>query len=313
MGQVINSGTAIVGYSDSVLLGASKKLMLLSEFATDINLVPGSKGDIVRVPLIEDDAEDGTNSAETPSVVSGVFSESTNNFDRAKGDLKDVQVTLTSYITGRAISLAQAQNFDPLWWSNQGVYRGKKVANKVFADIVTALAGAGVADDNEDIDVPASPDDFTNDYVAKEVLPAIENGLIDPSEAILVLNGLYFDALIASLTSDVYGGTEAVRNGIIPGLYGFDKIVKLTNLGSAPGYVLTRAGLAYASRQDFPLDTSVFTEFHPFVHDETGINMYSIIYTNGASGNTSYSTYASYGVSAGAPSAIQKLVIGPAG
>lgn len=308
MGQVINSGTAIVGYSDSVLLGASKKLMLLSDFATDINLLPGAKGDKVRVPLIEDEIESGTNTPTTPSVASGVFSESTNNFDRARGDLKDIQVTLTSYITGRAITLAQAQNFDPLWWSNQGIYRGKKVANKVFADLVTALDSATIADDNEDIDVP-DVGAFDRRYVANEILPAVDNGLIDPSEAILLLNGVYFDALIASLTAEVYGGNEAIRDGIIPGLYGFDKIVKLTNLGATPGYVITRAGAAYASRQDFPLDTSVFTEFHPFVHDETGINMYSIIYTNGASGNTSYSTYASYGVSAGAPSAIQKLVV----
>ena len=241
MGQVINSGTAIVGYSDSVLLGASKKLMLLSDFATDINLLPGAKGDKVRVPLIEDEIESGTNTPTTPSVASGVFSESTNNFDRARGDLKDIQVTLTSYITGRAITLAQAQNFDPLWWSNQGIYRGKKVANKVFADLVTALDSATIADDNEDIDVP-DVGAFDRRYVANEILPAVDNGLIDPSEAILLLNGVYFDALIASLTAEVYGGNEAIRDGIIPGLYGFDKIVKLTNLGATPGYVITRWG-----------------------------------------------------------------------
>ena len=306
MAQVINSDTAIVGYSDSVLLGASKKLMLLSDFATDVNMLPGSKGDVVKIPLIEDDDDTGVNAAATPSVTGGVFNEATNNFDRSKASLKDVSVTLTSYITGHAITLAQALNFDPRWWSDQGIYRGRKVGNKVFADLAAALAAATIDENNEDIEVP-DVNEFDRNFVAKEILPAVDNGLIDPSEGILMLNGVYFDALIASLTAEVYGGQEAIRNGVIPGLYGFEKIVKNTSLGVAPGYILTRAGAAYASRQDFPLDTSVFTEFHPFVHEESGINMYSIIFTNGASGNTSYSTYCSYGVSAGAPSAIQKL------
>ena len=39
--------------------------------------------------------------------------------------------------------------------------------------------------------------------------------------ATLALSGEYFYSLLAGLDANVYGGTEAIRGGVIPGLFGF--------------------------------------------------------------------------------------------
>jgi hypothetical protein len=53
-----------------------------------------------------------------------------------------------------------------------------------------------------------------------------DNG-IDPYQCTLVLNAESFGSLMSTLDANVYGGPEAIRNGMIEGLYGF-KAVQMT-------------------------------------------------------------------------------------
>lgn len=51
-----------------------------------------------------------------------------------------------------------------------------------------------------------------------------DNG-VDPYECTLVLNAENFGTLMSTLDANVYGGPEAIRNGVINGIYGFKSVM----------------------------------------------------------------------------------------
>jgi len=76
-------------------------------------------------------------------------------------------------------------------------------------------------------------------------------------ETVLALDPTYFADLLALLDSNVYGGDQAIKQGYIPGLYGFKAVVPMYDLPTAAGdseavdikgALIPQDAIAFASR-----------------------------------------------------------------
>lgn len=82
---------------------------------------------------------------------------------------------------------------------------------------------------------------------------AAEHGL-DVEDSIVVLDPENFADLLGILDVYMYGGTEGVRYGYVPGLFGFKSVVCSTNLpDGVNGVIINRNTVGIASRYNAPL------------------------------------------------------------
>lgn len=79
-----------------------------------------------------------------------------------------------------------------------------------------------------------------------------DNG-VDPFECALVLNPENYGALMATLDANIYGGPEAIRNGVIENIYGFKGIAMTGYLPEGvKGVIVPRDTLGIVTRVNTP-------------------------------------------------------------
>lgn len=82
---------------------------------------------------------------------------------------------------------------------------------------------------------------------------AADNG-IDATYSTLVLNPENFYGLLGHLDSNVYGGPEAIRDGIVPNLFGFKAVVRTPYLPAGTiGAIIPEDTLGIVSRVNAPV------------------------------------------------------------
>ena len=125
----------------------------------------------------------------------------------------------------------------------------------------------------------------------------------------LALSGEYFYSLLGGLDANVYGGREAILNAVIPGLYGFRKVMLVHGL-DCPGFVCEPSALAFASRGFRPADDKPYTAVREIKDPETGLSLTLVEYPDGPSGDLSESVTCRIGAAVGDPGALVRLVSG---
>ena len=91
--------------------------------------------------------------------------------------------------------------------------------------------------------------------------PGWDDGL-DVEDSVVVLDPKNFADLLGILDVYMYGGTEAVRYGYVPGLFGFKAVVCSTNLPSGTnGVIINRNSIGICSRYNAPLPGAYPTTF----------------------------------------------------
>lgn len=76
---------------------------------------------------------------------------------------------------------------------------------------------------------------------------------ISVGDAVLCLNPLKFSQLLAILDSSTYGGPEAIRRGVVPGLYGFKSVICSNKLPAGTvGAVIGMGTIAVVNRYNAP-------------------------------------------------------------
>ena len=98
------------------------------------------------------------------------------------------------------------------------------------------------------VQLTATLDVSSKTTVASLVKTAADND-INPADAIVVLGPADFYKVLAQLDASAYGGTEAIREGYIPGIFGFYGMVCSTFLVSGvKGVIVSRDAVGIASR-----------------------------------------------------------------
>lgn len=206
----------------------------LSLFAHDYTELDGRKGEAIAVPVINLSA-------------SGEFDPDTNNYC-AGGNLPDGQlVTLNHHfvqsasITDRQIA---ATNFN--WLGDLAAAQARQLGRDVNKAVMQMF-------NTTNITLSATLDVTSKEAIASLVKTAADND-INPADAIVILGSADFYKVLSKLDSNVYGGTEAIRDGYISGLYGFYGFVQSTFLpAGVKGVIVSRDAVGLASRYLEPM------------------------------------------------------------
>ena len=122
----------------------------------------------------------------------------------------------------------------------------------------------------------------------------------------LCLSGEYFYNLLAGLDANVYGGTEAIRNGVIPGLFGFGKVMLMHGL-EIPGFVCEPSAIAFAARGFRPADDKPYRAIREIKDPESGLTLTLVEYGDGPTGDLSESVTTRIGAAVGDAGALVRL------
>ena len=246
--------------ADKAIIAARKALALSRQFATDFSDDAVKEGTTLKIPVFSTGA-------------SGVFDKDSNNYETIDGSVAYVPVTFThvkntfgfddnDFLIGARAS----------FWGNAGAAAGASIAAKVQnllgakikqADMTSTAISGGAKH------VMAS---VTKAAVAKLRESCAKVG-IAPAQAVVLLEPGYFADLLALLDANVYGGAEAVRTGVIPGLFGFKAVCEFSDFADAgtKGAVVPEDGLAIAGRVIPVQGAKVYDELGTTTDEVSGI------------------------------------------
>ncbi len=282
-------------YSKKVLKELPAQLNFLAAFSTDISGEVVGPAKSVEVPLVQMDA-------------AGTFNRANNNFARPAGTPKSATVAFGDpIITGFAVTADQASKIEKRFWEGKAELNVTSVAASAQTAVTNLITKANFAKAVTSVGASSS---FAKSGVAK-IAAAVENATnkLRVQFATLALSGEYFYALLSGLDADVYGGTEAIRNGTIPGLFGFRKVIRVHGL-DIPGFVCEPAAIAFAGRGFRPADDRPYTAVREIKDPESGLSLTLVEYPDGPSGDLSESVTTRIGAAVGDSGALVRLVSG---
>lgn len=282
-------------YSRKILKALPAQLNFLGAFSTDVSgeLLGPSKS--VEVPLVEMDA-------------AGTFNRSTNNFARQAMTPKTATVTFGDpIIAGFGVTADQASKIDKRWWEGKAELNATAVAASASTAVTGLVTKTNFAKAVTGVGTAAS---FAKSGVAK-IAAACESSTnkLRVKFAALCLSGEYFYNLLSGLDANVYGGTEAIRNGVIPGLFGFGKVMLMHGL-DIPGFVCEPASIAFAARGFRPADDTPYRAIREIKDPESGLVLTLVEYGDGPTGDLSESVTTRIGAAVGDAGALVRLVSG---
>ena len=206
----------------------------LKLFAHDYTELDGRKGEAIAVPVINLSAS-GEFDAESNNYCSG-----TQVFDGQIVTL-DKHFVQSATITDRQL---QATNFN--WLGDLAGAQARQIGRDINKYVFGLFTDTNVT-------LSATLDVSSKEAVASLVKTAADND-INPADAIVVLGPADFYKVLSKLDANVYGGTSAIQNGMIEGLYGFYGVVQSTFLPSGTkGAIISRDAVGLASRYLEPL------------------------------------------------------------
>lgn len=116
-----------------------------------------------------------------------------------------------------------------------------QVANYVFGTVLSS------ADITVSADTPTTKQGFAG------LLSATANAGANPYDCVVALNAATYSTLLGTLDSYVYGGPEAVRDGVVPGLYGFRGVVLAPTMpADINGFIIPWESIGVAARWNKP-------------------------------------------------------------
>lgn len=282
--------------AEAAIESFTAELAPLLAFSTDFSSESAKKGASVEVAIPANiTAGDTQNAYETED----------------SGELGSVNVPLTGYAKATVgITDAQFANSSSARLEKFARQQAKAVARKVIADAWALILNATYAQK-----VTRALGTFTSDHVrALRVL--LDKADVPMDDRSLILNPDYYDKLTGDTTIAIasalhYGGTEVVRDGMIPKLLGFE----LHNSNMVPangenlvGFAVHPSAMAIAIRTLLPQAPGEYLETRVVTDEQSGIGLGYRRHYSTAKG-THYTTFeAVYGAVAAVPEGLARLV-----
>lgn len=225
----------LVFAANQSILKAQRALRKVSKFATDFTAEAAQLGSTMMVQFFDDgEAKD--------------YNEESNNYTHADGSSSFIPVTFTHH-PKKSFALKPMDTLESVngqkFLEGAGTAIGRSVALGIFKTVSAYLSKAYIKTSGQDkveteaggytgtgLDFGAWNEavfgngEFTKDAVAKSCRQYCDNAEIDAGECVLMLNAKAYGEVLASLDAHTYGGNEAIRAGMIEGLYGFDAVME---------------------------------------------------------------------------------------
>lgn len=280
-------------FAEAVVMSTNSIMTNISAFTLGLNKEAGQKGDVVRVPIID-------------VVEAGDFDADNNNY--AGGDHTDegVDILVNRHKVAKCRYTDKEFLESPVnYWEKKGRQCIRGLGKAVVKDVFSLIDAGFLLKDT----VPLA--EFGVDKVTNFVTLAEENG-VDPAEATLTLQGVYFSKLLAGLDTAKFGGDEAMRKGVIPELFGFRQIVRAPLLKSSnaalAGFISLPQAIGVGFRYCDPQSKKVYEEVGQAYDEETGV-LYGIRrFGEAATGRNHLAVEALYGAKAVDKKALIRLL-----
>ena len=219
--------------AETAVMGIQKHMGAITEFAHNFKELEDRPGAAIAVPVYNLSA-------------AAEFDEQTNNWCGGTNEVDGVVVTLDKhFIKSIALTDVEAGATD-INFLRDGA--------RAIADVLGTAANKyvfGLINDTN-FELSASFDGSSKAVFANLFKIADDKGL-NPYECVVVLTPEYFAKALSYLDSSVYGGSDAIRTGVIPGLYGFKSFICSSFLPEGvKGAIITQDAIGVVSRTNKP-------------------------------------------------------------
>lgn len=223
-----HSDIALKAASEQASIGIKEHTVPLQYITHDYSPAVGTQYAGVNVPTI--------------SLSAGDFDADSNNFCDAQS-IGGVVVTLDKRIKA-AVQITDVEAGEV----EVNVMRdGAKAITNAITTAINKYAFGTLS-----TDLSASFSGASKSAYAELFKVATDNGL-DPYNCTVVFTPEYFAKLMSTLDANVYGGSEAIRDGVVPGMYGFAAVETSPFLpNGVKGYIIDNSSFAVVSRLDKP-------------------------------------------------------------
>lgn len=274
--------------AESAVLETNFALAPVSEFAHYYSELDGRPGDAVVIP-------DFTGLDEA-----GEFNETSNNYQSGSNQVEALTVNLDKHLISQ-ISFTDRDYTETAvnFFVDGGKSIGKKIAKAVNSYVFGMINGTNVTQKVEigKLDKTAAANLFkvAADYD------------LDIGDTVVVLDPLKYSQLLADLDSNVYGGPEAIRRGVVPGLFGFKSVICSSKLPEGTVGALVQNGALGVVSRYLPPSIAGAYPMTTEATDENGVKFGYRYSTNLATGRNYIAADALFGAKILLPKKIVRL------
>lgn len=255
--------------AEKSIIAAQKKILPLKYFATSFSAAEDRIGAAIRVPVfnVGDAAE---------------FNAETNNYGTANDqktgtppednpdyEVKGVDITLNKHFV-KSIKFTDRDfaECNVPFFADAGDAIGRVLGKACVGQALGLINSTNVTQTAVFNTTKAS----AKTTIAQLYAIADSNN-IDPAEANVIVTPTIYAAILAQLDADVFGGDEAIRAGVIPGLYGFNSFACSSQFADGVnGAILHKEALGMAGRVLFA-DESAYSEVGVQTDEKTGLSI----------------------------------------
>ena len=277
--------------AEKSIIEAHNYIAPLKFFAPSFNEEAKNPGDAVLVPVF------------ALSAVAD-FDPDTNNYAGSEQGVSGTPVTLNQhkvksvYITDRQVAETNIDFFE-----GAGRAIGDKLGQAVVGGALSLVGDASVT-----LSASFTTANSQNKAATANLYAIADENGIDPRDAVVVLPPAKFAGVLSQLDANVYGGWEAIRDGLVPNLYGFYGVFSSTQLpAGVGGAIIHREALGIASRYLEPMG-GVYEEVAQVKDDKSGFTIGFRMFGQKETGRRYIAGECLYGAALLQPTKIVKLI-----
>ena len=236
------SDLQIKAASEAAVIASHRNMAKLGLFCHSFRELDGKYGNAIAVPVY--------NLSAATDFVAG-----TNDYGTGVNEIDGCTVTLNKHFV-KSVSITDRQE------AETGIAWATDTAT-ALADTLTRKVNEYVFGELSDAAITLTADVALSSKATVANLYAVaDTNDIPVNDAVVVLRPAEFAKVLGELDASVYGGIEAIRLGIVPGLFGFAGFVASSALPAAytVGAIISRGAIGLASRYLAPATDGQYSE-----------------------------------------------------
>lgn len=281
------SDLALKAASESAVMAAHKNIAKLSLFAKNFSELNGQPGKSIAVPVYNFSA-------------SAAFVAGSNDYGTGSNEIGGELITLDQHLV-KSVTITDVEE------AETGIRWAADTAG-ALADTLTRGVNDYVFGLFNSTNVTLSASTPSTKSQVAGLYAIAEDNDIPVDRCVVALKPTQFATVLGQLDANIYGGSEAVRLGVIPGLYGFKGFVCAPNLPEGvDGVIICDTAVGIASRYLYPGTEGAYPEAWSAT-DEDGFTLGYRRFMNLSTGTNMFAADVLFGAKILQPSKLVRLV-----
>ena len=283
--------------ADNAIMAAVTGIAAIRNFSTSFKELAARKGSAIRVPIFA-----STGGARD-------FNKASNNYAQNDKEVTGTDVLVDKHIIkGVEYDDIDFLECDVQFWEGAGKIIGDELARGIASYVLSFINKTEVPK------TAANELVFTASKANFAMLRAqCAKAGIKPEDTTVLLDPVRFASMLSDLDTSLYGGTEAIRGGYIPSLFGFAAVTECGQLSQDPeeklvGALVVRDSIAVAGRYLEPGTKDSYAEVGKVSDEKSGLTLGIRRFGDPKTGENYLSGEALFGAKLLQPTKIVRLV-----